>query len=113
MPSSAFALVGLFAAISVIAGAAVTAAIGPRRPLAAVLPALGAFGALYLAGHRLGLVIGPNLPILGFEVALLGDALIALVAALAAAVVQREQQKLEKLQATRQNLEQRLAELGL
>ena len=89
MPSSALALVGLFAAVSVAAGIAVTAVVGPRRPRAVVLPALAAFGALYLAGHRLGLAIGPNVPILGFEVALLGDVLIALVAALAATVIQR------------------------
>ena len=31
---------------------------GPRRPLAYVLPILAGFGAFYLIGHRLGLVVG-------------------------------------------------------
>jgi hypothetical protein len=43
---------------------------------------------MWLTGHRLGLRLGPTVPLLGFQVALLGDLVTALVAAMAGAVVQ-------------------------
>ena len=61
---------------------------GPRGLLAYPLPILGAFGAFYLVGHRLGLVVGPEIPLFGFQVALFGDVLLGLAAALAVAAVQ-------------------------
>jgi len=81
MPASAFGLVLLFAVVALLAGAGAAWLIGPRRRLAFLLPAAGAFLALWGAGHGLGLEIGPTVELLGFRVALLGDILIAVVAA--------------------------------
>ena len=53
-----------------------------------VLPILGGFGAFYLIGHRLGLVVGPEISLFGFQVALFGDIAIGFAAALAVALVQ-------------------------
>jgi hypothetical protein len=90
MPATAFALVGLFAIVSVVAGVVAWRALGPGGVRAAVLPSVAAFGALYLAGHRLGLAVGPTVPLFGFEVALFGDVAIALVTAFAVAWAQRQ-----------------------
>jgi len=60
----------------------------PRAQLPYPLPVLGAFGAFYLIGHRLGIVVGPEIPLFGFQVALLGDVLLGFAAALAVAAVQ-------------------------
>lgn len=92
MPPQAYALVALFVLSSVVLGViAVRIAArlgGPRGPLAYVLPVLAAFGAFYLIGHRLGLVIGPQVELFGLQVALPGDLAIGFLAALALALVQ-------------------------
>ncbi len=87
MPPQAYALVTLFLACSVLAGVVAVRLVarrgGPRGRLAYVLPVLGGFGAFYLVGHRFGIVIGPEVGLFGFQVALLGDILIGFAAALA------------------------------
>ena len=92
MPPQAYALVTLFLACSVLAGVVAVRLVarrgGPRGWLAYVLPVLGGFGAFYLVGHRLGIAIGPEVGLFGFQVALLGDILIGFAAALAVAVIQ-------------------------
>jgi hypothetical protein len=92
MPPEAYALVALFGVCSVIVGiVAVRIAAragGPRGILAYVLPVLGGFGALYLVGHRFGIVLGPEVSLFGFQVALLGDIAIGFAAALVVAVLQ-------------------------
>ena len=97
MPPQAFALVGLFAVVSIVIAIAAwwiaRAVGGPRRVRWAALPMAAAFGALYVVGHRVGLVLGPEVELFGFQVALLGDVAIggfaALVAALVVAAVRR------------------------
>jgi len=92
MPPQAYALVTLFLACSVLAGIVAVRLVaqlgGPRGRIAYVLPILGGFGAFYLIGHRFGIVIGPEVGLFGFQVALLGDILIGFAAALSVAVVQ-------------------------
>jgi hypothetical protein len=93
VPPQAFALVALFAACSVLLGIAAQrlvarAARGPRGWQAAILPVVAAFGAFYVIGHRLGLAVGPEVSLFGFQVALLGDLAIGFLAALAVALVQ-------------------------
>jgi hypothetical protein len=92
MPPQAFALVILFLACSVLAGIVAVRLVarlgGPRGRIAYALPVLGGFGAFYLVGHRFGIVIGPEVGLFGFQVALLGDVLIGFAAALSVAVVQ-------------------------
>jgi hypothetical protein len=92
MPPQAFALVALFIACSVLLGVVAVRLLahagGPSGWLAYPLPVLAAFGAFYLIGHRLGLVIGPEIPLFGFQVALLGDLALGFAAALAVAAVQ-------------------------
>ena len=92
MPPQAYALVILFLACSVLAGIVAVRLVarlgGPRGRVAHVLPVLGGFGAFYLVGHRFGIVIGPEVGLFGFQVALLGDILIGFAAALSVAVVQ-------------------------
>jgi hypothetical protein len=89
MPASALALVGLFIVVAVVSGIAAVRAVGPWRPAALALPIVVSFLALYLVGHRLGAVVGPQVSVLGFEVSLLFDVAIALVAAFLAAFAQR------------------------
>jgi len=92
MPPLAFALVGLFVACSIGLGWLSVRLVGrmggPTSRVAYVLPILAAFGAFYLIGHRLGLAVGPELPLFGFQVALFGDLAIGFAAALAVAAVQ-------------------------
>ena len=92
MPPEAFALVGLFSLLSIVIGVVAwwlaRGVGGPRGRRWVVLPVVAAFGAFYVIGHRLGLAVGPEWPILGFQVALLGDVGIGLVAALAVALLQ-------------------------
>ncbi len=92
MPSQAYALVTLFTLCSLVLGIAAVrmAAVmgGPRNRAAHVLPVLAAFGAFYLIGHRLGIALGPEVALFGFQVALAGDLAIGLIAAMAAAVTQ-------------------------
>lgn len=89
MPLNAYALVGTFGLISILAGAVAVRLVGPRHPAAAVCPSLAAFGLLYVAGHRFGWSIGPTIPLYGFEVALPFEVGLALAAALAVAGLQR------------------------
>ena len=92
MPPQAYALVTLFALCSVALGVAAVRIVarvgGPRGYAAYVVPVAAGFGAFYLIGHRLGLSVGPEFPLFGFQVALLGDLAIGFAAALAAALVQ-------------------------
>ena len=92
MPMQAWALVTLFTVCSiglgVVAVRVAAQAGGPRGLAAYVLPVIAAFGAFYLIGHKLGLSIGPEVSLFGFQVALLGDLAIGFAAALAAAFVQ-------------------------
>jgi hypothetical protein len=93
MPPAAYALVTLFLVCSVVVGVLavrIVAAVAhrPTRRAAYVLPVLAGFGAFYLIGHRLGLAVGPEVTLFGFQVALIGDVAIGFAAALAAAVVQ-------------------------
>ena len=89
MPASAYALVVLFLAISIAAACLAAWVVGPRRPWTAVVPAVVAFGALYLVGHRLVLQIGPEVELFGWQVSLPFDLAVALAAAFAAAAAQR------------------------
>lgn len=93
MPPAAYALVATFLACSVVVGIlavrlAAWSAGGPTRKLAYVLPILAGFAAFYLIGHKLGLSVGPEITLYGFQVALLGDVLIGFAAALVAAFAQ-------------------------
>ena len=92
MPPQAYALVTLFIGCSILLGiVAVRLARrigGPGGRAAYVLPIIAAFGAFYLIGHRLGLSVGPEIGLFGFQVALLGDLTIGFAAALAVALVQ-------------------------
>jgi hypothetical protein len=94
MPAEAYALVATFAVLSLVVGAVVAHLVGPRIPLryvplAILMPAAAAFGALYLVGHRLGWSFGPEIELYGFEVAIVSDLVFAIGAAAVAAVVQR------------------------
>ena len=82
MPSTAYAVVALFAGVAVAAGGLSAWILGPRRPWAVLAPTLAAFGALYLIGHRLSVSIGPEVPMFGFRIALPFDASVAVVVAL-------------------------------
>jgi hypothetical protein len=92
MPPQAYALVALFAASSALLGWLAVRLVGrlggPVAPSAFVLPVSAAFGAFYLIGHRLGLSVGPEVSLFGFQVALLGDLAIGLAAGLGVAVAQ-------------------------
>jgi hypothetical protein len=93
MPPQAYALVALFALSSVVVGWVGVRLVarfvgGSRSRLAFVLPIAAAFLAFYLIGHRLGLAVGPEVSLFGFQVALLGDLALGFAAALVAALVQ-------------------------
>mgnify|MGYP001597275677 CR=1 FL=1 len=92
MPPQAYALVTLFVLCSVVLGMAAVRVLaragGPRSRTAYLLPIAAGFAAFYLVGHRLGLSIGPEIPLLGFQVALLGDLAIGFGAAILAALAQ-------------------------
>lgn len=92
MPTQAWALVALFSVCSVVLGVlAVRVAAragGPVGRTATGLPAIAAFGAFYVIGHRLGLAVGPEISLFGFQVALFGDLAIGFAAALAVALAQ-------------------------
>ena len=88
MTSAAYALIGLFAAISVVSGVVASRLLRPRRWWTPALPIAASFGSLYLVGHRLGWSAGPEVPMFGFRVALPFDLAVALVVALAAAATQ-------------------------
>jgi hypothetical protein len=93
MPPQAYALVTLFALSSVALGWVAVRLVGrliagPRSRWTLVLPIAAAFLAFYLIGHRLGLSIGPEVGLFGFQVALLGDLALGFAAALAVAGAQ-------------------------
>jgi len=92
MPAEAYALVVTFmvcsVALGILSALLVARAGGPRTRWAWLLPTLAGFGAFYLIGHRLGISVGPEITLYGFQVALLGDLAIGLVAATAAAASQ-------------------------
>jgi hypothetical protein len=92
MPPEAYALVTLFLVCSALSGiGAVRLARrvgGPGRAPAYILPTLAAFGAFFVVGHRLGLSIGPEIELFGFQVALVGDIAIGFAAALIVALLQ-------------------------
>lgn len=89
MPAEAYALVAMFTAVSIVVGLGAWWVVGPRRPWAAILPIAAAFGLLYLVGHRFGWQFGPNVEILGFQVAIVSDLAFALAGAVGAALAQR------------------------
>lgn len=89
MPASAYPVLILFTVVAVLCGIGAAWLVGPRRVLAIVAPTLAAFLALYWVGHKSGLALGPTLDWFGFRIALLQDVVVALVAALAAAGLQR------------------------
>lgn len=88
MPSAAYALIGLFAAISTASGLLAARLIGPWRWWTPLLPIFASFGSLYLVGHRLGWSAGPEVPLFGFRVSLPLDSAVALAVALATAASQ-------------------------
>lgn len=92
MPPEAYALVTLFAASSLVLGVLATRLVarggGSRHALAHVLPVAAAFGAFYVIGHRLGLAVGPEVELFGFQIALVGDLAIGFAAAVGVALVQ-------------------------
>ncbi len=92
MPPQAYALVTLFALCSVglgwLAVRLVGRAGGPAMRAAYILPIAAGFLAFYLIGHKLGISVGPEIPLFGFQVALFGDVAIGLAAALVAALAQ-------------------------
>ena len=92
MPAEAYALVATFMACSValgvLAARLVARAGGPRSRWSWILPIGAGFGAFYLIGHRLGISVGPEITLYGFQVALLGDLAIGLAAAMVAATLQ-------------------------
>ncbi len=89
MPGSALGLVAFFTTASLVAGVASTWVVGPRRPRAAVAPAITAFVVLYLVGHRSEWSFGPTVRLFGFHVALAFDVAVTVAAAAFAAVAQR------------------------
>ncbi len=89
MPVEAYGLVAFFTLVSIVVGLAAWWVVGPRRWWAALLPVASAFGLLYLVGHRLGWQFGPNVELLGFQVAIVSDLAFALLGAFGAAAVQR------------------------
>jgi len=89
MPAEAYGLVALFTVVSIVVGLGAWWVVGPRRPWAAILPIAAAFGLLYLVGHRFGWQSGPNVEILGFQVAIVSDLAFALAGAFGAALAQR------------------------
>jgi hypothetical protein len=92
MPMTAWALVATFTlcsiALGVLAAWIVGRGGGPTGLAAAALPVIAAFGAFYVIGHKLGLAVGPEVSLFGFQVALLGDLALGFAAALAVALVQ-------------------------
>lgn len=92
MPPQAYALVTTFMACSIVLGfiavRLLARAGGPRRKLAWILPIAGSFMAFYMIGHKLGISVGPEITLYGFQVALLGDITIGFVAALVVAALQ-------------------------
>jgi hypothetical protein len=89
MPVEAYALVTTFACVSLVTGAIAAWVLGPRRWLAIIVPTAAAFLALYTIGHRLGLVAGPQVELFGFQVSIVLDVGVAIIAAFVGAAAQR------------------------
>jgi hypothetical protein len=89
MPANAFALLGFFVLLALFAGVVAVRLVGPRSVLAVLVPAAAALIALETVGHRLGLVVGPQVRLFGFDVSLPFDVAVAFAAALVGALVQR------------------------
>ncbi len=85
MRTEAYALLGVFTAVSIAAGVLAWRLIVPEWRWGAVIPAAAAFGALYLVGHRLGWTFGPSVRLFGYDVALAWEVLLAVGVALLAA----------------------------
>jgi len=79
----------VFILLSIGVGIAAAWIVGPRLRAAIILPVLAAFGALYVVGHKSGLELGPTMQIFGYQVAIVQDVTVAVVAAGAAALIQR------------------------
>lgn len=92
MPPQAYALVTLFLTCSVLVGILavrlVARAGGPRGFAAYILPIAGGFGAFYMIGHRLGVVLGPEISLFGFRVAVIGDIAMGFAVAAVVALLQ-------------------------
>ena len=93
MPPQAYALVATFMACSVVLGWLAVRLVarlagGPRGWRWYVVPVVAGFGAFYLIGHRLGVHVGPDVPLYGFEVNLAGDLSIGFASALVGALLQ-------------------------
>ncbi len=93
MPPQAYALVTTFMACSVVLGWLAVRLVarfadGPRAVRWYLLPVVAGFGAFYLIGHRLGVHLGPEVPLYGFQVNLLGDLAIGFASALVGALLQ-------------------------
>ncbi len=92
MPPQAYALVTLFALCSVALGWAATRIAarigGPATRAAYIMPIAAGFLAFYLIGHKLGIAVGPEVSLFGFQVSLFGDLAIGFAAALLAALAQ-------------------------
>ena len=89
MPASAYALVAVFTAVSVVSGWIAAWTVGPRRAWTGLLPAVTAFGALSLVGHRSALRIGPEIQLFGWHISLVFDVVVALTTAFGTAAAQR------------------------
>jgi biotin transporter BioY len=89
MPASAYGLVAVFIVISLASGLLAAWLVGPRRWWAAILPTVAGFVILYLLGHRWVVQVGPQVPVLGWEISLPFEIVAALAVALAAAAMQR------------------------
>ena len=89
MPASAFALLGVFILLAIGVGIGAAWVIGPRARAAIILPVLAAFGGLYVVGHRTGLELGPTISLFGYQVAIVQDVVVAVVAAGVVALIQR------------------------
>ena len=92
MPPQAYALVTLFVLCSVAVGWLAVRLMarlgGPTGRAAYVLPIAAGFLAFYLIGHKLGIAVGPDISLFGFQVALFGDIAIGFAAAIAVAAGQ-------------------------
>jgi hypothetical protein len=88
MPASAYGLIAVFTVVAAVTGWLASRVVGPRRAWTAVLPALAAFGALYVVGHRSVVRIGPEVELFGWQVSLPFDVAVATAAAFAGAGLQ-------------------------
>ncbi len=88
MPAAAYTIIGLFVVVSVLVGLIAAWSLGPRHWWSPALPALGAFGSLYVVGHRLSFGFGPTVEVAGFDIWIASDVLVALAAAFVVAALQ-------------------------